>query len=327
MSKTLTIWCNAGLPASVFASLESRLLGHTLVISKVATPSNLVAGAHDPVLEQADVAFGQPDPQQVVDSPNLKWVHLTSAGYTRYDTAAVREALANRGGILTNSSSVYDEPCAEHTLAFMMANARQLGEAFAVQSTTRGWPSSTIRIKSKLMFGQSVIIYGFGAIANRLVELLAPFKMNIVGVRRQPRGDEPIKMVTHDEAEKLLGGVDQVINILPASPETERYFDARRLSLINPQATYYNIGRGSTTDSAMLQAMLVDGKLAAAYLDVTDPEPLPPSDPLWTAPRCYITPHTAGGHAAEFEQLADHFAENLKRYHEGTTMRDVVFGK
>jgi len=61
--------------------------------------------------------------------------------------------------------------------------------------------------------------------------------------------------------------------------------------------------------------------LAAAYLDVTDPEPLPPNHPLWSTKNCYITPHTGGGHRNEFERIVEHFIENLRRFE---SQKDLV---
>jgi phosphoglycerate dehydrogenase-like enzyme len=89
-------------------------------------------------------------------------------------------------------------------------------------------------------------------------------------------------------------------------------------------AVFYNIGRGQTVDQAALAEALNGGRLAGAYLDVTDPEPLPAGHALWTARNCYITPHTAGGHEDEFERLVRHFLENLARYERGEPLRDRV---
>ena len=71
------------------------------------------------MLNDADIAVGQPDPMQVMNLPRLKWVHLTTAGYTRYDRDDIREAFRRRGAMMTNSSMVYAEPCAEHVFAMM----------------------------------------------------------------------------------------------------------------------------------------------------------------------------------------------------------------
>jgi phosphoglycerate dehydrogenase-like enzyme len=87
---------------------------------------------------------------------------------------------------------------------------------------------------------------------------------------------------------------------------------------------YYAIGRGTTTDQHALISALSARHLAAAYLDVTDPEPLPPEHELWNFPNCYITPHTSGGHENEPLRLVKHFVENLRRFETGTALVDRV---
>jgi phosphoglycerate dehydrogenase-like enzyme len=89
-------------------------------------------------------------------------------------------------------------------------------------------------------------------------------------------------------------------------------------------ARVYNIGRGTTVDQDALLAALSSGRVASAYLDVTDPEPLPPDHPLWTAPNCFITPHSAGGHAGEDERLVRHFLRNLAAFEQGEPLADRV---
>jgi phosphoglycerate dehydrogenase-like enzyme len=84
------------------------------------------------------------------------------------------------------------------------------------------------------------------------------------------------------------------------------------------------VGRGTTVDQTALLAALQSGRLAAAYLDVTDPEPLPVDHPLWSAPNCYITPHSAGGHRTEPMRLAGHFLDNLRRFERGEPLLDRV---
>ena len=327
----LTVWSNAAFPPPVLAYLARELGAHQLVMPPLLQTSNLAAGEADPLLADADIAFGQPDPQQVIDLPRLKWVHLTTAGYTRYDNEKVRAALAARGGQLTTSSWVYEEPCAEHAMAFLLAMARQLPQMVVEQhgeptpgSGWRQWRQARHRGKSKLLMNQSAILYGFGTIARRLTEMLAPFKMNLVGVRRSIKGDEGIRAVTEADADNHLPYADHVINILPAAAGTDRYFTADRFSKMKPGATFYNIGRGTTVDQPALVAALTTGKLAGAYVDVTDPEPLPPGSPLWDAPNCWITAHTAGGHEDEFDRLALHFVRNLRRFERGEKLADRV---
>ena len=311
MIQPLTIWCDTELPADEWDRLDRSVSPHTIVRG-----GDVCA---------ADVAFGQPPPAAVMAAAKVKWVHVSSAGYTRYDTPEFRAAIKSRGGVFTNSSAVYDQPCAQHVAAMLLAVCRRLPAAIDVQRTDRGWPGERLRRESKRTETQSVLIYGYGSIARRLVEYLRPFGMGMTGVRRNPRGDETVPMIKPDSADGLLGTVDHVVNILPSSPATDGFFDARRFGLMKPTTHFYNIGRGATVDQPAMLRALQTRAIAGAYLDVTRPEPLPPEDPLWTAPNCYITPHSAGGHADEPGRMVDHFLANLRKYEAGAAMADVMF--
>src|SRR5690606_20004552 len=187
MSRSLTIWCNVDFPPEAQALLERETAGHTLLWSEARLKTNLAAGPACGKMNDADIVFGQPDVKNLLAAERVKWVHLTSAGYTRFDNDTCRSALSGRGAALTNSSGVYDEPCAQHVAALVYAPARQLPMAIADQAGPRQWPGAAIRLRSTLLDGQKVLIYGYGAIASRLVELLDPLGLDIVGVRRTPR--------------------------------------------------------------------------------------------------------------------------------------------
>ena len=321
--KPLTIWCNPQVSETARALLVDGTTAHRLVFSPVAT-YNLDAGPPDLALLDADVAFGQPDPQTIMRAENLRWVHLTSAGYARYDTPEFRNALAARGATLTNSSQVYAEPCAEHLCAFMLTQARQLMSTYQMQLTERSWKTEPLRVSSRLLTGQTMLLLGYGAIARRLVELVQPFGMDIVAVRRNVSGDEGVRTIREDELESALGVADHIVNTLPEGNSTKHFMNADRFTAAKSGAIFYNVGRGSTVDQEALLAALQREQLGAAYLDVTTPEPLPTDHPLWTAPRCYITPHTAGGHSDEHERFVGHFLDNLKRFTAGEPLLDRV---
>ena len=104
---------------------------------------------------------------------------------------------------------------------------------------------------------------------------------------------------------------------LPHNGDTAGLMDHRRLLLMKPDAVLLNAGRGSAIDCAALSEVLSQGHLLGAGLDVTDPEPLPPDHPLWSAPRALITPHTAGGYnhmQVTLDQLQALFLDNLGRF-------------
>jgi phosphoglycerate dehydrogenase-like enzyme len=312
----LTIWCNVALKPPDLAALRAGLDGHRLLYPDAA-------GTRPP-LDEADIAFGQPDPELCVAQPRLRWIHVSTAGYTAFDRAAIRAALSARGTPLTTSSTVYSEPCAQHLLAFMLAEARQLGQSVRHQVGDHAWSQAGTRGSCALLGGETVALVGYGAIARRLAQLLAPFGLDVVGVRREPRGDESIPIVPVAQIDQLLGRAHHVIDMLPANGESNRFFDRARLGAIRRGAVFYNIGRGTTVDQDALVDALRAGQLRAAYLDVTDPEPLPPEHPLWAEPGCTITPHAAGGHHDEKARIVRHFLANFARHLAGQPLLDRV---
>ncbi|MDX2032431.1 MAG: D-2-hydroxyacid dehydrogenase [Blastocatellia bacterium] len=312
--RKLKVWSNVSYPASAMGMLEEGLGDHQWVRSS--------GGAGE--LSEVDVAFGQPDPREAREAAGLKWIHLDSAGYDRFETPEMAEALRSRGGVLTNSSSIYDEPCAQHALAMMLSLARRLPQSQAVQAADRSWPMNELRADACLLNGQTVLVLGYGAIGRRLTELLAPFEMQVIGLRRRPTGDEAAQMISEAQLDEALSQADHVLNILPGGEATRRYMDAAKFGRMKPGAIFYNIGRGSTVDQEALRETLDAGHLAAAFLDVTDPEPLPPDHPLWTTRNCHITPHTAGGHIGEKERLVRHFLKNLARFLANEPLNDRV---
>jgi phosphoglycerate dehydrogenase-like enzyme len=84
------------------------------------------------------------------------------------------------------------------------------------------------------------------------------------------------------------------------------------------------VGRGPTVDQDALVKGLQSGRIGAAYLDVMVPEPLPPEHPLWSAPNCFLTPHTAGGRDNVNIELVRHFLSNLRAFEAGAPMADRV---
>ncbi len=291
-----------------------------------AAESNLKPNERDArLVTECQVAYGQPHVEDCLQSTSLKWIQLSTAGYTKYDRDDLQSALKSRGAALTTASGVYDEPCAQHVLAMMMSLARQLPAAQDAQRGSRNWPYMELRSKSRLIGpGTNVLIVGYGSIGKRLAELLKPFGAKLQAVRRTPRGDELVPTFAIDAIDSLLPQADHMVNVLPASPSTLKLFDRERLSRCKPGAVFYNIGRGDTVDQDALVDALRSGPLAQAYLDVTTPEPLPPEHALWSLPNCLITPHTAGGSDDEAIRQIEHFAANLRRFERGETLRDRI---
>ena len=275
-------------------------------------------------LLKANIAFGKPDPALLKDAAHLQWIHLSSAGHAQYDGDDLNVLFKQRGIMMTNSSAVYAEPCAEHLFAMILGLARRLPQAMKNQLDAKDWNQLEQRENAYLLTNQKVLLLGYGAIARRLAELLQPFDMQISALRQHPNQERNVTIISQKDLPKVLSEADHIVNILPENESTKKFVDEEFLTGAKADASFYNIGRGTTVDQNALMAALKKGNLAAAYLDVTSPEPLPPNHPLWTTPNCYITPHSGGGHRDEFDRLLRHFLGNLKKFENGEELSDRV---
>lgn len=312
----------SGSPAAL-EELLGETQAHELLFARAPGDSVLAEAGADPQLALAEIAFGQPDPH-IETARNLKWIHVSSSGITRYDNPEFREWVSRRKIIVTNSASVYQEPCALHALSFLLAQARCLPAGLASR-TANGSPEwNALRNSCATFQEKTVLILGYGAIGHRLAELLQPFGVTIIGYRRKPRGDETIRIISENQIAEFLARADHVVNILPDSAATRHFFDHTRFVQMKPGAAFYNIGRGATVAQDALLQVLRSKHLAAAWLDVNEPEPLPENHPLWNEPNCHITPHIAGGHFEESKTLVRHFLDNLARFTKGEPLVDRV---
>jgi phosphoglycerate dehydrogenase-like enzyme len=320
------VWTNHGFRPEALALLQDGLAagGHRLIHSPKSSASVLAAGKSDPALAEADIAYGQPVVEDAMRLPRLRWVALSTAGYTRYDRDDFRAALRARGAVATNASQVFADPCANHLLAQMLALTRNLPAQVLNQHGPREWRYLEDRFTNGVLTGQCFLLLGYGAIGKRLAELLKPFGGRIIAYRRKPTGDEGVEVVTAAGLPAALAAADHVCNSLPDSAATKRFLNAARLAQMKRGARLYNVGRGETVDQPALIAALESGHIGAAYLDAFDPEPLPPDHPLWTAKNCHITCHIGGGTGDQDNKLVRHFLDNLGRFERGEKLVDQI---
>jgi phosphoglycerate dehydrogenase-like enzyme len=323
---SLTVWSNHELRPESAAILHAGLAqaGCRLIQSAGSSRSVFAAGITDPALAEADIAYGQPVPEDLMKSPRVKWVAICTAGYTRYDRDDFRAAMMKRGTVVTNASGVFADSCAQQVLAGMLALVRNLPVQLRNQDGPRAWRYFEDRYTNRVLTGQSVLLLGYGTIGRRLAELLKPFGGKITAFRRTPRGDEGVEIVTETGLPAAFAAADHVVDLLPDSPATRNFMTAARFAAMKPGARFYNVGRGTTADQDALIAALKSGHVNAAYLDVMEPEPLPPAHPLWSAPNCFITCHIGGGTGDQDDKLARHFLENLRRFKNGESLVDRV---
>ena len=164
--------------------------------------------------------------------------------------------------------------------------AAQRGIPFFVREQDAGRWSFDARTS---LVGARVLIVGAGDIGREIGRMLAGFDVELTYVARTAR--EGVRSTA--ELPELLPHADVVILIVPVTPETTGMVDAAFLAAMPDGALLVNAARGVVVDTDALLAELTAGRLRAA-LDVTDPEPLPPGHPLWSAPGLLLTPHVGG---------------------------------
>jgi phosphoglycerate dehydrogenase-like enzyme len=235
-------------------------------------------------------------------NPQIGWIQLPWAGIEPY--VDIVRAHADR--TWTCAKGVYAEPVAEHALALALAGLRHLGPYASAQ----GWS----RQAGVNLLGARVTILGGGGITESLLRLLGPFDCDISVVRRIPApmpGAD--RVVGESDLEDALRGAQLVVLALALTPATSGVLDRRRLELVDPAGWVVNVARGGHIVTDDLVAVLAEGRIGGAALDVTDPEPLPDGHPLWDEPRCIITPHTGNTPEMAVPLLRARVRENVRR--------------
>ncbi|TBN56932.1 hydroxyacid dehydrogenase [Glaciihabitans arcticus] len=238
------------------------------------------------------------------ENPQVEWVQLPWAGVDAF--APLLASLADRDRLLwTSAKGAYSEPVAEHALALALALLRKL----PAKAASTSW--ATAKTGTSL-YGRRVVIVGAGGIALELLRLLAPFEVDTTIVRRSDAPlDGATRTVSSSELHAVLATADVVILAAASTGETAHLIGAAELAVMQPTAVLVNIARGALVDQDALVVALRSGSIAAAGLDVTDPEPLPDSHPLWAEPNCVITSHSADTPAMTAPLLAGRIAANV----------------
>jgi phosphoglycerate dehydrogenase-like enzyme len=262
-----------------------------------------------PDLERVEFVVAGWPASKLRDVPNLKVVQTRSAGVDW-----ILEYVPD-GVTLCSAKGARDPAMAEWVLWAILADYKAAGIA-AVQQVAREWKHLDLRD----LEGARVLSLGHGSIGVAVEERLAPFGVaEVVRVARSAR--DGVHAV--DELERLLPDVDVVVNLLPATAATDGLFDARMFAAMRGGALFVNAGRGRTVDTDALLAALEAGRIRAV-LDVMEPEPLPAEHPLWGAPHCILTPHSAGDTPGAERASWKLAGEQLRRYAAGAELRNVV---
>ncbi|MDX6742403.1 2-hydroxyacid dehydrogenase [Actinocorallia sp. A-T 12471] len=220
------------------------------------------------------------------------------------------------GVALCNASGAHDVPVAEWIVGVVLAANRDLPRHIAAQARgewdTAGNTAHGEGPGSADLADQRVLVVGHGSIGRALEQRLKAFGTSVTGVAGHAREG----VHGPDDLPGLLPDADVVVLLAPATAATRGLVDAAFLERMRPGALLVNAARGALVDTDALVAALHAGRVRAA-LDCTDPEPLPPGHPLWSAPGVIITPHVAGSSARWRERAYRLAGDQIRRHAAG----------
>ncbi|WP_419816446.1 NAD(P)-dependent oxidoreductase [Glacieibacterium sp.] len=246
----------------------------------------------------------------------VKFVQLASAGIDGYP------AWLFDGPLVATAAGTSAQPISEFVLAAMLSHEKRIPAIYAVDGGEV--PSQEAMIANPLgsLDGKTLGLIGIGQIGGRVATLARAFGMRVVAQRRSaaaaPEGIEIVPLDT------LLARADHIVIAAPLTPETAGLLGADAFAKVRRGVHLVNIARGGIVDTAALIDALASGQVGAASLDVTDPEPLPPGHPLWSAPNVRITPHVAWSSAGTPARIFKLFAENVGRFAAGQPLHNQL---
>ena len=276
------------------------------------------------VLEEAEVICSYIAKKDLQYCKKLKLMILDIAGVDGF----IDSPYLPPDAVITNGNGYYGNLIAEHAVALALSLCRNI-PVYVRNEEKKLWK---LEKPDKPVEGSMVLVLGAGDIGTAIARDIRPMLGDgkIIGVRRVRREIPPEfdEMITFAELDDFLPKADLVFCVLPHTRETKGLLHAGRLRMMKNDAVLVNCGRGSLIPLDDLAAVLREGKLKGAAIDVAEAEPLPPEYPIWNCERLLITPHAAGNtmtiHSPTAKRLNELLLENLENYLTGKPLKNVV---
>jgi glyoxylate reductase len=254
------------------------------------------------------------DDELLEHAPYLRIVANMAVGYDNVEAPA----LTRRGIVLTNTPGVLTETTADLAFSLILASARRLGEGERIVREGRWGAWSPFAFLGRDVHHATLGILGLGRIGAEVAKRAQGFDMRVLYSNRgrNQAAEEKFGCIRVD-LPTLLRESDFVLVLTPLTSETRGMLSTAQFQQMKRTACLINAARGPIVDQQALYLALRDGVIAGAALDVTDPEPLPKSDPLLTLDTCFIVPHIGSASIATRTRMATLAAENIAAFLSG----------
>ena len=228
-------------------------------------------------------------------SPNLKWIHVVSAGVEHllpldwmFDDL-----------VLTNSSGAHAKKAGEYGLMAILMLQNHMTKIVTNQKNKK-----FISLFSNPIAGKKVIVVGTGSLGSSMAKHISSLGANVIGVnKRGNKVDGCSKVITIENIDSVLPDADFLYLAVPETPETKNLFNKQKLDMLKSTCGIVNVGRQSVMDYDVLCEKLNNNEIAGAILDVFTPEPIDNSSKLWHTPNLIITPHVSSDDDGNYVRL------------------------
>jgi len=277
-------------------------------------------------LGEADVvcSYWMPDNWRAL-APHLRWLQCSGAGVDGLQPTGVLDS--DSGVIVTTATGIHATTISEYVFGSMLMFNRNWPEMMRLQ-VRHIWPRSAnwYNLSRRELMDQTLAIIGLGHIGRRVAHLGRAFGMQVLATRRSVSEGEQDPDVDQlypmERLHDVLRESDYIVLAVPLTPETDKLIGEPELRVMRNNAYLVNVARGRVIDEAALIRALQEGWIGGAGLDVATEEPLPSDSPLYTMPNVILTPHISGVSVHYDERLTKLFADNLRRYRAGETLRN-----
>ena len=260
-------------------------------------------------MKDADIllAWNFPTNDLLEIAPNLKWIHIVSAGVNHlYPFNWMKKDL-----VLTNSSGIHAKKAGEFGLMSILMLQNHMNRIITNQKN-----KEFVTLLSKPINGKKVVVIGTGSLGGSMIKHISSLGAEVIGINRRGRKVEGCsKIITFDKIDEVLPEADFLYLAVPETPETKGLISKKRLDNLKPTCGIVNIGRESVMDYEHLIKKLEKNEISGAILDVFSEEPINKNSKLWDTPNLIITPHVSSDSKGNYiEMVLEIFFKNLKLY-------------
>jgi D-2-hydroxyacid dehydrogenase (NADP+) len=224
---------------------------------------------------------------------------------------------------VTNMRGAHAVTIAEHTFAMLLTHTRALN-GFQEHQREHEWGRG--ELMPVALKGRTMGIIGFGNIGRAIARRANGFEMRVLAVDAEsvPPGEGVEQVWPLARLGDLCRESDVLVISAPMTPTSRGMVGGEHIRAMKRGSYLLQMSRGGIVNEAALVDALEEGHLAGAGLDVTETEPLPVGDPLWTAPNLIVTPHTSASSSLTTDLVWSILNENVGRFVRGEPLMNLV---